>query len=172
MSLHDAAVSQTSKILHNLDGWLEKAEAYATAKGFDVDVLASARLAPDQYPLVRQVQAACDGAKLTAARLAAIEAPKHADEEKTIAELRARIRSTLAFLETVTPEKLEGAEQREIRLPFIPGKASKGADYFVDFAQPNFYFHATTAYAILRHSGVDLGKRDFIGGARMYDVPA
>lgn len=172
MSLHDLAVSQTSKILRNLEGWLEKAEAHAKAKGFDVDVLVAARLAPDQFALVRQVQSACDGAKLTAARLAGIEAPKHADDEKTIAELRERIRSTLAFLETVTPEQFEGASEREIRLPFLPGKASKGGDYYVDFAQPNFYFHAVTAYSILRHNGVELSKYDYIGHARMYDVPA
>jgi hypothetical protein len=170
MSLHDAFVLQTSKMLHNLDGWLDKAEAHAKAKGFEVDVLAVARLAPDQYALVRQIQSACDSAKLGAARLACVEAPKHPDEEKTITELRARVRSTLAFLETITPAKLEGAADRDVLLPFMPGKAAKGSEYVVDFALPNFYFHVTTAYAILRHNGVSLGKYDYIGAARLHDV--
>jgi uncharacterized protein len=170
MSLHDASVSQMSKMLRNLEGWLDKAEAHAKAKGFEVDVLAVARLAPDQYALVRQVQASCDAAKFTAARLAGIPAPSHPDTETTIAELRQRIRSTLAYLETVTPEQLAGATEREVTLPFMPGKAMKGAAYLVDLALPNFYFHVTTAYAILRHNGVGLGKLDFIGHARFYEV--
>ncbi len=170
MSLHELSVLQSSKMLRNLDAWLGKAEAHASDKGFEVDVLVNARLAPDQFTLTRQVQSSCDGAKLTAARLAAIEAPKHADDEKTIAELRARIRSTLAFLETVTPDKLQDAPQREIRLPFLAGKASKGQDYYVDFGLPNFYFHVVTAYSILRNNGVDLGKRDYLGDVRLYDV--
>jgi hypothetical protein len=170
MSLHDASVTQMSKMIRNLEGWLDKAEAHAKAKGFEVDVLAAARLAPDQYSLVRQVQAACDAAKFTAVRLAGVTAPSHPDTETTIAELRARIRSTLAFLETVTPEQFAGAAEREVTLPFMPGKALKGGDYLVDMALPNFYFHVTTAYAILRHNGVDVGKRDFIGHMRLYDV--
>jgi uncharacterized protein len=172
MSLHDASVSQMSKMLRNLAGWLDKAEAHAKTKKFDVDVLVVARLAPDQYALVRQIQSACDSAKFAAARLASVEAPKHPDEEKTIAELRQRIHSTLAFLETITPAHFEGAADREVLLPFMPGKAAKGAEYIVDFALPNFYFHVTTAYAILRHNGVELGKYDFIGAARMHDVDA
>lgn len=170
MSLHDTSVTQMSKMLRNLEGWLEKAEAHAKTKGFEVDVLAVARLAPDQYTLVRQVQAACDSAKFTAARLAAVDAPAHPDTETTIAELRTRIRSTISFLETVTPEQFAGAAEREVTLPFMPGKAIKGADYLVDMAVPNFYFHVTTAYAILRHNGVPLGKYDFIGHLRAYDV--
>lgn len=170
MSLHDASVSQMSKMLRNMEGWLDKAEAHAKAKSFEADVLAVARLAPDQYSLTRQIQAACDTAKFTAARLAAVDAPAHPDTEKTIPELRARIRAVLAFLETVTPEQFAGAAEREVALPFMPGKAIKGSDYLVDFALPNFYFHATTTYAILRHNGVALGKYDFIGHARFYDV--
>jgi len=170
MSLYDASVSQMSKMLRNLEGWLDKAEAHAKTKGFDVDVLTVARLAPDQYPFVRQVQAVCDNAKFVAARLAAVTPPSHPDTEKTFAELRARIRATLAFLETVTPEQFAGAADREVTLPFMPGKAIKGADYLVDMALPNFYFHVTTAYAILRHNGVDLGMYDFIGHIRAHDV--
>lgn len=170
MSLHDASVSQFSKMLRNLDAWLGKAEEHAKAKEFDVDVLVSARLAPDQYALVRQIQAACDSAKFSAARLAGTQAPSHPDEETTIAQLRERIRSTVAYLETVTPQMLEGAVDREVRLSFMPGKAIKGGDYLVDLGLTNFYFHVTMAYAILRHNGVSLGKRDYIGSARLYDV--
>jgi uncharacterized protein len=170
MSLYDASVTQMSKLLRNLEGWLDKAEAHAKLKGFEVDVLATARLVPDQYPLVRQVQAACDNAKFAAARLAGITAPSHPDTETTIAELRQRIHATLSFLETITPEQLGGAAEREVMLPFLPGKAIKGEHYLVDVALPNFYFHATTAYAILRHNGVDVGKLDFIGRIRAYDV--
>jgi uncharacterized protein len=170
MSLHDASVSQMSKMLRNLEGWLDKAEAHAKLKGFEVDVLTSARLAPDQYPLVRQIQSACDTAKFTAARLAGVTAPSHPDTETTIAELRQRIRSTLAWLETVTPEQFAGAAEREVTLSFMPGKAMKGADYLVDMALPNFYFHTTTTYAILRHNGVELGKYDFIGHVRLHDA--
>jgi hypothetical protein len=170
MSLHDASVTQMSKVLRNMEGWFDKAEAHAKAKGFEVDVLATARLAPDQYALVRQVQVACDNAKLTAAKLAGITPPSHPDTETTIAELRQRIRSTLAFLETVTPEQLADAAGREVTLTFLPGKAIKGADYLVDMALPNFYFHVTTAYAILRHNGVDVGKLDFFGHIRFYDL--
>lgn len=172
MSLHDPSVTQFSKMLRNLDGWLEKAEAHAKAKDFDVDVLVAARLAPNQFGLSRQVQSACDTAKLSAARLSGTTAPSHEDTEKTVAELRARIQSTIAYLETVTAEQFEGASDREVVLPFVPGKAAKGIEYFIDFAAPNFYFHATTAYAILRHNGVDLGKRDYIGHVRMHDVKA
>ena len=170
MSLHDASIIQMSKMLRNAEGWFDKAEAHAKAKGFEVDVLAVARLAPDQYSLTRQVQAACDAAKFTAARLAGIDPPSHPDTEKTIPELRTRIRAVLSFLETVTPEQFAGAAEREVTLAFMPGKAIKGADYLVDFGLPNFYFHLTNVYAILRHNGVDLGKLDFIGHTRLYDV--
>jgi hypothetical protein len=151
-------------------GWLDKAEAHAQAKKFEVDVLATARLAPDQYALVRQVQSSCDVAKFAAARLAGVQPPSHPDTEQTVEELRQRVRSTLAFLETVTPEQFAGAAEREVALPFMPGKAIKGAHYIVDFALPNFYFHVTTTYAILRHNGVDVGKYDYIGHVRFYDA--
>ncbi len=170
MSLHELSVLQVSKMLQNLGAWLDKAAASAEARSFDVEVLVQSRLAPDQYPLLRQIQSACDSAKGTAARLAGMEVPSHPDEETTLAELRERIAKTVAFLETVTPEKFEGAADREIKLPFIPGHAIKGAHYVVDMALPNFYFHMTTAYAILRHNGVDVGKRDYIGSMRLYEV--
>ncbi len=170
MLLHDASVFQMSKMLRNLEGWLDKAEAYAKAKAFDPETLLQARLAPDQYPLVRQILAACDSAKFLGAYLSGIEAPSHPDEEKTLAEVRDRIRSTLSFLETITPDKVEGGADREIRPSFLPGKATKGGDYLVEMSTPNFYFHLITAYAILRHNGVDVGKRDFIGSLRLYDI--
>lgn len=171
ISIPELSITQMSKMLRNLDAWLGKAEAYAQERGFEVDVLMSARLAPDQFTLDRQVQAACDTAKMTAARLTGGEAPSHPDDETTIAQLRERVRSTLAYLETVTHEAFEGSADREIQLPFAKGKACKGSDYLVEFAVPNFYFHATMAYAIMRHNGVSVGKFDFIGGMKMFDLP-
>ncbi|MEX1368033.1 MAG: DUF1993 domain-containing protein [Nannocystaceae bacterium] len=171
ISIPELSITQMSKMLRNLEAWLGKSEAYAQERGFEVDVLMGARLAPDQFTLARQVQAACDTAKLAAARLTGGEAPSHPDDETTIAQLRERVRSTLAYLETVTHEAFEGSADREIQLPFAKGKACKGADYLVEFVVPNFYFHATTAYAIMRHNGVSVGKYDFIGGVKMYDLP-
>ncbi len=169
VTIPELAITQLSKMLRNLEGWLGKAEAHAEERGFEVDVLVGTRLAPDQFALARQIQASCDTAKFAAARLSGGEAPSHPDEETTVAELRARIHATLAYLETVTPESLEGSGDRDIQLPFAKGKACKGSDYLVEFVLPNFYFHATTAYAILRHSGVPVGKLDYIGGVKMYD---
>lgn len=168
--LHETSVLQMSKMLRNLDGWLQKATEYAQAKSFDPDVLVQARLAPDQYPLARQVQAACDAAKFAAARLTGAQAPSHPDTETTMAELRGRIRVVLEYLEPQSPEAFEGAIDREVRLGYLPDLAIRGGHYLIDVAQPNFYFHVITAYSILRHNGVDLGKRDFIGAARFYPV--
>lgn len=169
MSLHDLTIVQFSKMLKNLEGWIDKAVAHAEARSFDPEILVQSRLSPDQYALVSQIQAACDSAKGTAARLAGVEVPSYPDDETTIAQLRERIHKTLAFLETVTPEMLADAAQREITLSFMPGHGIKGEHYVVDMAVPNFYFHLTTAYAILRHNGVDVGKRDFIGSMRLYE---
>jgi hypothetical protein len=155
-------IPQYSKMLKNLEHWLDKAVAHAAAKKFDADTLAQARLAPDQYPLARQIQSACDTAKFSAAYLAGTEAPSHPDTEKTIAELRTRIQSCRAYLETVSD--VSGAEERKVSPKFMQGKWVKGEHYLVQMSLPNFYFHVTTAYAILRHNGVDLGKTDFIGG--------
>lgn len=168
MSLHDHVVFQMSKMLRNLDRWIDKAVASAEARSFDPEVLTQARLAPDQYAFVRQVQAACDSTKSAAARLAGLEVPSHPDTETTIPELRERIAKTLAFVETVTPEKLEGGYEREVVLPFLDGQAMNGHDYLVEMVLPNFYFHLSMAYAILRHNGVDLGKRDLIGSLRLH----
>jgi len=153
---------QFSKMLTGLEQQLTKAEAFANERKFDANTLLQARLAPDQFPLVQQVQVACDNVKLAAARLAQKTAPKHADNETSIAELRARIASTQAFLETLQPEDFAGAEAVEVRFPWLPGMHLFGPAYFLEFAVPNIYFHLTTAYAILRHNGVPLGKQDYI----------
>jgi len=167
--LHDLSVVQIAKMLRNLENWLDKGVAQAQSRSWDPELLLAARLVADQYPLLKQVQAACDAAKALAARLAGFDVPSHPDDEQTLPEIRERIHKTLAFLESVTPDKVEGGEDREMTLPFMPDKRIKGADYVAEMALPNFYFHVVTAYAILRKNGVDLGKRDFIGSLKLYD---
>ena len=169
MSIYEASVPQLKKMLGNLDKWLETAVAHATKKSFDPNVLVAARLAPDQYPLSRQVQSACDGAKFAAARLTGKEAPKHPDTEQTVDELRARIKSCLGYLDTFSAADFASASGRMIELPFLEGKLLSAGDYLNEMVLPNFYFHVTTAYAILRHNGVDVGKRDFIGSLNVRD---
>jgi uncharacterized protein len=160
-------IGQYKKMLGNLDGWLKKAAAHAKAKNFDPNVFVQARLAPDQYPFVRQVQSACDTAKFGAARLAGKEAPKHPDTEATIEELHARISAVISYLDTFTAKDFEGSDARDIPLPFLQGKTVKGSDYLVELQTPNFFFHVTHAYAILRHNGVDVGKMDYIGSLNL-----
>jgi hypothetical protein len=168
MSLYESSVPQFRKMLKNLDKWLEAGEAHAKSKSFDPNVLVQARLAPDQYPLVRQVQSSCDNAKFAASRLTGKEAPKHPDTETTMEELHARIRACTSFLDTMTEKDFVGAEERHVSLPFFPeGKYVTGAEYLTAMATPNFYFHITTAYAILRHNGVAIGKMDYIGSLDM-----
>lgn len=159
----DDVIRLFAKTLRNVEHWMDKAATHAQAKAFDVDVLAQARLAPDQYSFVRQVQSACDQAKYAAAYLGNKPAPSHPDTEETFAELRQRIGKCLAFLETVTPKDLAGAEDRKVAPPWLGGRWLRGDDYMIHVAIPNFFFHATTAYAILRHNGVDLGKMDYVG---------
>src|SRR5262249_49317832 len=161
-SIYRLSVPQLTKLLEHLDRWLTAAEEYAKKKSFDPNILLAARLAPDQYALTKQVQAACDTAKFTAARLSGKTPPSHADTEQTMTELHARVRSVVEFLRTITPGDFEGAETREVPLSFMPGKAMRGSDYIVEMALPNFYFHLNMTYAILRHNGVELGKRDYI----------
>ncbi|MFO0746015.1 MAG: DUF1993 domain-containing protein [Myxococcota bacterium] len=156
-------IKQMKKGLGQLDSWLVKATTHATAKGYDPNVLANMRLAPDQFDFKRQVQIACDTAKLASARMTGKEAPKHDDHEKTIDELRARIASTVGWLDQLGADDFAGAGERVISQPRWEGKTMTGADYFVEHAVPNFFFHLTTAYAILRHNGVELGKRDYLG---------
>lgn len=169
MSLYAASVPQFSKMLTNLAAWLDKAEAFAQAKKFDPGVLLGARLAPDQLPLIRQIQIACDAAKNGSARLAAKQAPSHPDTEQTLEEIRARIKATLAYLATLTPEDFAGAETRKVNVP-NRGKLAFGRDHLFEQVLPNFYFHVTTSYAILRHNGVDLGKADYLGALTLHDA--
>lgn len=163
MTLEEASMKQLAKMLGNLDRWLEMAIEHAKSKPFDPNVLLGARLAPDQFPLYRQVQSACDAAKFAAARLAGKEAPRHEDDEQGFDELRARIREVIDYVSGFTAADFEGAQARVIELPFLEGHTLLGRDYLLEMAQPNFYFHVATAYAILRHNGVPLGKRDYIG---------
>ncbi|MGZ3424509.1 MAG: DUF1993 domain-containing protein [Polyangiales bacterium] len=170
MSFYYSNVKQLAKMLGNVDSWLDKAEAFAKAKNFDVNVLLQARLAPDQYPLVRQLQAVCDGPKFLAARLAGKEPPKHPDTETTLAELRTRLRAVREYLEGFKASDFEGSDARVIALPFMPGKGMAAADYVTQMALPNVYFHLGHSYAILRHNGVDLGKMDYIGAIDLKDL--
>jgi hypothetical protein len=143
---------------------LDKAEAYAGAKKFDPAVLLQWRLAPDMFPLVRQVQVSADQAKNGSARLAGVEPPAYEDNETTIAQLKARIAKTIAFLKTLDPKQIDASADREITFPLGPAKGHmKGADYLNHFVLPNFYFHITAAHAIMRNCGVEIGKRDFLG---------
>ncbi len=155
-----------TRSLNALSAILDKAEAYAAAKKFDPAVLVNARLYPDMLPLWRQVTIACDHAKGASARLGGVEVPSFPDEEKSLADLQARIAKTLAFIATVPEAGFEGAETRTINLKAGQRDLSfPGGDYLSGFAIPNFYFHMTTAYNILRKNGVELGKLDFMGAA-------
>jgi len=154
---------QMKKQLGQIDGWFDAAEAHAKARSFDTSVLVASRLSPDQFAFARQVQIACDTAKLGASRLTGKEAPSNADTEKTLDELRARVRSTIAFLDGLSAADFEGAAARVITQPRWEGKVMSGADYFVEHVVPNFYFHLSHVYALLRHNGVNVGKRDYLG---------
>ena len=162
MNTHDIVV-QSSTMLANLDRWMEAGAEYARTKGFEADVLANSRLAPDQYSLVGQVQAACDQAKNTAAYLSGQKPPSHPDVETTLDELRARIRTCLAYLEGFTGKDFGAPDAVRVAPPWMGGKSVRGDVYLSRIAVPNFFFHVTTAYAILRHNGVALGKGDYIG---------
>jgi hypothetical protein len=162
--MYQASVPAFLKMLSNLSAILDKGEAFAAAHNIEPEVLLNWRLTPDMFPFTRQVQIAADFAKGTTARLAGKEVPKYADDEKTFAALKARIAKTVKFVESIAPKDLDGSEGRDITLT-VGGQELhfKGEPYLVHFALPNFYFHATTAYAILRRCGIDIGKRDFIG---------
>ena len=163
-------VSQCTQSLKNLEVFLDKAEQYATAKKFDVSLLMTSRLAPDMQPLIYQVQSACDYLKAGAARLSGQTPPKHEDNEKTIVEVRARIRKTIAFAESVKEEQYEGASNRKVNLSWAPGKVIAGEDYLLEITIPNIYFHIAMAYAILRNNGIDVGKMDFLGSIDLIDA--
>jgi len=165
LSMHAASSQVFTRTLQNMLAWLDKAEAHAAAKKFDAASFLTWRLTPDMLPFTRQIQIATDTAKLCVARLAGVEAPKWPDDEKSFAELRARIRKTIDYLQSVPAAKLDGAESREIELPLGPGRTIKlsGEAMLGGFSLPNFFFHATMAYALLRQGGVELGKMDYLG---------
>ena len=163
-SIYQASIPAFIRALNNLSAILTKGTEFATAKKIEETVLTQARLAPDMFPLARQVQIASDAVKGGGARLANIEVPSFADTETTFAELQTRIAKTIDFLKTIKAEQLEGAEDRTINLKAGPNELTfSGADYLTGFVLPNLYFHSATTYAILRHNGVELGKMDFLG---------
>jgi hypothetical protein len=160
---HHVFILEMRKLLNGVDGWLDKTVAFAATKKFDPNTLLQARLAPDMFPLVRQIQSACDGAKYAAARTSGQEPPSHPDTETTIDELRKRVQTVVAYLDTFKASDFDGADDRVIALPRWEGKKMSATSFLVQHAMPNFFFHLTTAYAILRHNGVDVGKRDYLG---------
>jgi hypothetical protein len=165
ISMYSASVPIFVRMLGNLSRCIDKAAAYAEARRFDARVLVESRLAPDMLPFRTQVQIACDSAKLAVARLAGVEAPKFEDTEQTFDELKARIAKTIDYAKSLPASSIEGSEARPIAVPRRNAEPLRfdGESYLEHFALPNFFFHVTTAYAILRHNGVDLGKTDYIG---------
>jgi hypothetical protein len=164
MTMYSASIPTFEIGLNALSAILDKAAAHAEAKKIDPTVLLTARLFPDMFAFTRQVQVACDQAKNASARLAGLDPPRYEDDEKTIGELKARIAKTVAFVKTLDAAKIDASAEREIAFPLGPNKGHmKGADYLNHFVLPNFYFHLTTAYDILRQCGVEIGKRDFLG---------
>jgi len=158
-----AIILEMKQMLRNLDGCLEKAAAHAAAKKFDMQVLLQSRLAPDMFPLIGQIQSACDQAKFGAARTSGKEPPSHPDTEVTLADARKRIATVVSYLDGYSENDFKGVDTRTISLPRWEGKSMRAMDYLLQHSVPNFFFHVTTAYAILRHNGVDVGKRDYIG---------
>ena len=165
LSMYQASVPVLSHGLGALAGVLKKGEAYATARKIEPSVLLQTRLYPDMFPLVRQVQIASDGAKGGAGRLAGVEIPKFEDTESTFEQLQERIAKTRKFLDTIRADQVDGSEGKNIELPTPRGETLKftGQQFLFGFVLPNFFFHSTTTYAILRHCGVEVGKRDFLG---------
>jgi len=164
ISMYEASAPRLANMLRNLDAILAKAQAHALAKKIDPSVLLGARLFPDMLPLVKQVQIATDHAKGCVARLAGVEVPKFEDAEQSFEELRARIARIITFVESFSAAQIDGSEERDIALKAGGQEMSfKGLPYLLGYAMPNFYFHLVTAYNILRHNGVEIGKRDYIG---------
>ena len=164
ISMYQASVPVFNRMLNNLAAILEKGAAHAAAKKIDPAVLVNGRLCPDMFPLSKQIQIAADTAKGCVARLAGQEPPKYEDSEATFADLVARINKTVAYVNTFKPGQIDGSEGKTITLQMRSGSLTfLGMPYLLDFVYPNFYFHVTTAYGILRHSGVELGKQDFLG---------
>ena len=164
ISMYQASVPRFVNILNNLTGILDKAQAHIDARKIDVSVLTTYRLFPDMLPMTTQVLIACDAAKGVVARLAGIEIPVYEDNEKTLAELKARIAKTVDFIQSVTPAQIDGTEDKDIVTKRGDKETHyKGMQFLLGHALPNFYFHVTTTYNILRHNGIDIGKRDFLG---------
>ncbi len=164
ISMYQASVPRFVNILNNLSGILDKAQAHIDAKKIDVSVLTTYRLFPDMLPMTTQVLIACDAAKGVVARLAGIEIPVYEDNEKTLAELKARIARTVDFIQSVTPAQIDGTEDKDIVTKRGDKETHyKGMQFLLGHALPNFYFHVTTTYNILRHNGIEIGKRDFLG---------
>jgi hypothetical protein len=164
ISMYQASVPRFVNVLGNLSNILDKAQAHVDAKKLDAATLTTYRLFPDMLPMTKQVQIACDTAKGVVARLAGVEIPVYEDSEKTLAELKARIAKTVAFIQTVTPGQVDGTEDKEIAIKRGEKETRyKGMQFLLGHALPNFYFHVTTTYNILRHNGVEIGKRDYLG---------
>lgn len=164
-SIYEASIPPMIRSLGNLSKFLDKAVAQAKSEDRNPNDLLDARLAPDMYPLPRQIQIASDSAKGCAARLAGVEPPSFPDTEQTFPELQTRITKTIDYLKSIAPEQVAGAEDRTVTLKFPQGEMKfSGRDFVTGFALPNFYFHVTTAYGILRHKGINVGKMDYLGG--------
>lgn len=170
MHLYPVTIERFIHALTQVDAWLDAAAEYAKTKKFDEANLVNARLAPDQFALARQIQSACDTAKFAPARLTGQKAPAHPDTEATIAELKARIASVIEYLRSFDAAAIDASSERHVTMPWVQGKYLLGRDYVLSFALPNFYFHVTTAYSILRHNGVPLGKMDFLGALPFHDA--
>ena len=167
ITMHSASAPIFITMLKNMSTWLEKAEAHAAARKFEPAVLLASRLAPDMLPLTNQVQIACDTAKFLIARLSGVDSPKFDDTEASLADLRKRIDATIEFVKSVPADKIDGSEDKDVTLPRRTGPiVMKGEAYLKHFALPNFFFHATTTYALLRHNGVEIGKMDFLGAPK------
>jgi uncharacterized protein len=164
ISMYAASVPVFKQILGSLSAILDKAEVYASEKNIDANTLLQSRLFPDMFPLIRQVQIATDFAKGACARLAGVDVPKYEDTEQNFSDLKERIGKTLAFIETLKAEQIDGSEKNDISTSAGPKSRNfKGQNYLLNYALPQFFFHATTTYAILRHNGLVIGKKDFIG---------
>jgi len=167
ITMHSASVPIFVRMLANVNTWLDKAEAHATAKKFDTSVYLTTRLSPDMLPFTKQIQIACDTVKFCVARLAGVDSPKFDDNETTLTELRERINATIAYVKSVPAEQIDGSEEKDITLPRRDGPIiMKGEAYLKHFVLPNFFFHLTTAYALLRHNGVEVGKMDYLGAPK------
>jgi hypothetical protein len=164
ISMYRASVPVLARALRNLASVLRRGEAHASARNIDPAVLLAYRLAPDMFPLTRQVQIATDTAKGCVARLAGVDIPVYEDSETTFAQLLDRLERTVAFVESFEPAQIDGSEEKSVTLRMRTGEVSfEGLQYLFEFVLPNVYFHGTAAYAILRHCGVDVGKKDFLG---------